>query len=139
MRLLKIAGQLVLALILLTGCGESTERQGSEETEQKAESGIENFEEKRSEFISETNARMDSLDEAIKGAGQVIQQKGDDTRDELQQRWSELKKNAETTRSNLENMKKATEENWNNLKNTINDQIKFLRDQLNKLKEDSQS
>src|SRR6056297_1784779 len=72
MRFIKIIGIFALSLAVITGCSKKSENEtGSNQdmTEEAAKKTVAEFQENRDQFISESQARLDSLEKKLAGVG----------------------------------------------------------------------
>ena len=142
MRIIKIIGILVLSVAVVTGCSQKSENEsGSAQdmTEEAAKETMAEFQENRDKFISEGQARLDSLEKELTEVGREVSAESGETGRELQSTWSNLKKQTETIRTNMEKLKEASQKNWVKLKSTAADQMDYLESQISKLKKEVES
>ncbi len=142
MRFIKIIGIFALSLAVITGCSKKSENEtGSNQdmTEEAAKKTVAEFQENRDQFISESQARLDSLEKKLTEVGREMQSESGEAQRKMEATWSNLKKQTGTIRSNLENLKEATQKNWPKLKSTAADQIDYLESQISEMEEQLES
>ncbi len=142
MRIIKIIGIFALSLAILVGCSQKSDNESEsaqEMTEEAAKKAEAAFQENRQQFVSESQARLDSLEKKLTEVGREIQTESGETQRKLEATWSDLKQQTATIRSNVEKLKDASQQNWNQLKTTAAEQIDYLESQLSEMEKELES
>ncbi|NGP75404.1 coiled-coil domain-containing protein 22 [Balneolaceae bacterium YR4-1] len=142
MKIIKTFGIIVLSFAIITGCSQKSENEsGSAEemTEEAAKKMEAEFQENREQFISESQARLDSLENKLTEVGKEIQGESDEAQRKMEATWSNLKQQTATIRSNVEKLENASRESWDKLKTTAAEQIDYLESQLAEMEKELES
>lgn len=133
MKIIRTTTIIAFSFAIIAGCSQKSENESvsaEEMTEEAVKKMKAEFQENREQFVSESQARLDSLENKLTEVGREIQGESDEVQRKMEATWSNLKQQTATIRSNVDKLENASRESWDKLKGKAADQIDYLESQL---------